>query len=66
VSKGFLNALEGSGDLSGYPIAGFMRRTDNIEFMRTLRRAIRGEPLNATQQDDVVITLPSGKILNRK
>ncbi|MFT7127506.1 MAG: hypothetical protein ACI9HX_001184 [Pseudoalteromonas tetraodonis] len=43
-----------------------MRRTDNVDFMRTLRRARRGEPLNATQQDDVVITLPSGTILNGK
>lgn len=64
ANQSFLEAFEGEGDLSGYPIAEFMRRTDNIDFMRTLRRSMRGEPLHANQLDDVIITLPSGKQLS--
>lgn len=63
ANQGFLSALEGNGDLSGYPVAEFIQRSNNIDFMRTLRRAMRGEPLHSGQLDDIVITLPSGKFL---
>lgn len=66
VNQGFLTMLEGKGDLSGYPIAEFMLRGDNVDFMRTLRRAMRGESLDNAQIDDVLITLPSGKLLQGK